>query len=563
MGRSGPIRPHCLGGAVPVSGGRKPEVNPKQKGKHMAANSCRSCPSCLPESKSIEFFGTSFGSGVSACAQFGNVLGKPGLAEDAVDTLMEKFAASCGKFGAACPPPNKDGTPVSYPRAAVAVPDSSVHLDASGGLKEQITQDERDAMTSCMACAHFVPAKVVEDELGWPFALCAVTGRLLLNNRYRVEPKYCPRPEPGKNRVDTDGIDLLSIYADVFSFATIGVKAKAVFDPNAAASDPREYVSDDELTDADRSFGIRAWRRVVHPKNPEKSVLLPIFDPASFDEIERAKIPQMGDGSGVEFYVDWHNLLYRIGAVIMGMDKTPALIGGAGTGKTEAFQYVAWMCQMPFERISIRKTSEVDDLAGKWIFEDNTTKWIDGRFTKGWRTRSVTVVDEWNAGPDEVEQFLRPCFDNSRQLVLDSGKGGRVDRHPYAFVGLTMNPSWDVKYTGLTELSAAALNRVSTIAVDLPDEDTERAILTKFCSGNDIPLLKSDLDRVMAIAKELRQLADPMVGELPISWGIRPQLAVMAALPYFDLMECYKLACIDSLDPMSADKVIAIVKGYE
>lgn len=530
----------------------------------MAAKSCRDCPALLDESETLKFFGVSFGTGVSSCAHFGHVLGKPGLADDGVDKIQEAFAGPCAKFGEARPVGSKDGTAVSFPRSLVCKPDVSVHLTASGGPKPPITEDQRNAVSSCMSCANFVPPRVVEDELGWPFGLCAAQGRLIITNRLKTEPKFCPRPELGANRRDTDGVDLLDIYADVFSLATIGMKASApVFDPTAAASDPREYVTDDPLTDADKAFGIRAWRRVFHPKDSNKSVLLPIFDPMSFDEVERAKIPQMGDGSGVEFYVDWSGLLYKLGAVIMGMDKTPALIGGAGTGKTEAFQYLAWMCQLPFERISITRSSEVDDLAGKWIFEDNATKWINGRHTLAWSKRCVEVIDEWNAGPDEVEQFFRPCFDNVKQLVLDGGKGGRVPRHPYSMVGLTMNPSWDIKYTGLTELSAAALNRVSTIAVDLPDENTERAIITKFCNGNDIALSKYDLDRVIAIAKELRQMADPQQGELPIAWGIRPQLAVVAALPYFDLMEAYKLACIDALDPMSADKVIAIVKGYE
>lgn len=535
----------------------------------MTPKSCLDCPSRLDPTQTVRFFGVSFGDDVSTCAQYGHVLGKPGLGPDATERLYNAFGAGadgkgCSKHGEQPPPFTKDGTPVKAPRALVVRPDADIHFRADGSPRPAATDEERASIPSCLGCANFVPAPIVQAELGWNMGLCALQGRLITNNRVMVEKSNCTLPIAGTPRKDTDGLELIKVYKDVFSFATIGMtKAQAVFDPTAAAEDPRSYVSDDELTDADKAYGIRAWRKVVHPRNPTKSVLLPIFDELSFDEVERAKIPQMGDGSGVENYVDWAHLLYKMGATIMGMDKNPVLIGSAGTGKTEALQFLAWQCQMPFERISMTRTSEVDDLIGKWIFEDGATKWINGRFTKGWSSRSVVVIDEYNAAPDEVEQALRPCFDNVKQLVLDGGKGGRVARHPYSFIGLTMNPSWDVKYTGLNEISAAGLNRLSLVAVDLPNEETERAIIAKFCSANDIKITAKELDKVMAIAKELRVQCDPQTGVLPIAWGIRPQLAVVAALPYFELMEAYKLAAIDALDPIAANIVIALVKGYE
>jgi hypothetical protein len=132
-------------------------------------------------------------------------------------------------------------------------------------------------------------------------------------------------------------------------------------------------------------------------------------------------------------------------------------------------------------------------------------------------------------------------------LVLDAAKGEVIKRHALRTLVLAMNPSWDFRYIGAQEISDADGNRLLNKFVTMPPEEIERAILLKYCKdvdGFDLPT--ATLDKIMAIAKDIRNMTD--TGQLAVSWGLRPQLAVSSLTEDFDLEECYRLAITDRLD---------------
>lgn len=519
---------------------------------------CSSCPSRLAPDSVRGFFGKDFGPNVDVCATFGHVLGRPGLDASAVQKVQIAFGKECEKHGEPCP----DGRP-EYPEARVTgpAPDVFVEINTDGVVpRDPPTAEEQAKVTSCRGCENFIPENVVREELGWYLPLCAATGRLLLPKRLMAEPRSCGQARPGENRDTTEGMALRPEYDDAFSFGNVNVGPAIYTEMDVV--DPTEYPTDREVMPDEAADGIRAWRRITSPDGSGRYVDLPIFRIEHFDAGEQSKIPRTGDDEHPEWYVDHAGLVYTIGVETMELDETPVLIGMAGTGKTELYRHLAWLMCLPFDRISINRSSEVDDLAGKWLFENGETRWQDGRVSSCWVKPGVLLVDEPNTGGDEVWQFFRPMTDNAKQLVLDQARGERRERNNWRFLGLAMNPAWDIKNIGANEISDADGNRLSAIAVGLPPADIERKILVQRCLGDDYEVPVETLDKIMAIAADIRSLTDPLDGTLNVSWGIRPQIAVARKTKWYDLVTCYKRALTDRLDPSAAETIIRIVEGY-
>jgi MoxR-like ATPase len=507
-----------------------------------AARSCVDCPGCMTSDKVMQVYASSFGADTDICGTFGHVLSNPNQASSVNLKIKRKMANGCEKYGV-------NTSPMAVPTALVAIPDSSA-IPTSGSL------------ATCTACKNYVAPSTVQREFGWNAGLCAATGRLLMPSRLTQEPKTCGKAAFGENRSSTNGL-VVSPMLDPEFLIDVDEIATAIVAEDFI--EPLEYVTDRKVTDADRAEGILSWRKIMHPKygDLKPAIWLPIMDPESYTEAERAMIPQTDDPEHPELYVDHQGLVYKVLVAMLGMDKAPVLNGEAGTGKTECFRHLAWMTQMPFVRISLNKNSEVDDLIGKWLFEDGQTVWHNGRLATAWGKPYVICLDEWNTPPDAVMQFLRPLTDNSKQLVVDAGKGARINRHDFCLLGMAQNPSWDLKNIGTNQLSDADESRCAWIAVDMPSEEIERSIIVRHCLADGYEIEAKTLDAIMEIAKDIRQLTDPRKPSLSFSWGIRPQLSVASATKYLSLMEAYKIAIIDRLDPAQADTITNFVTVFE
>ncbi len=522
---------------------------------------CSTCPSRLQADEVQVFFGKNFGPEVDVCAQYGHVLGRPGLDSSQTHSIMVAFGDNCVSQGK----PRPIGKP-EFPEARVTAPNPDVFVTPGGPMATLIprtppTEAEQAAVASCRGCENYIPAEVVRDELGWHLPLCAATGRLLLPKREVHEPKRCGQARPcgsaEKVRTTTDGMALRAEYDNAFKFGNVTV-GPSVFSKHTFI-EPTEYPTDREVTAAEALDGIRAWRRVWNAKG-SRSVDLPIFRIDFFSDTEQQKIPRTGQDERPEDYVDHAGLLYTVGFLQMELDRTPCLIGSAGTGKTEFFRYMAWSMCLPFDRISITRSSEVDDLAGKYLIQGGDTVAHYGRVPQNWRRPGVMVLDEPNVGPDEVWQFIRPMTDNSKQLVLDQLEGERIERDTWRFFGLAMNPPWDIKNIGANEISDADGNRLACIGVGLPTETVEREIILQACLAVDYELPAQLLDQIMSIAGDLRAMVDNET--LGASWGIRPNVAVAQYTKGFDLPEAYGFALANRLDPSQSEEILRVVEGY-
>lgn len=491
-----------------------------------------------------------FGRGVGApmCARFGITLGPMSATSDQMYSAGEAIARNCASFGE----PKPDNPDWNKVRVRISLPNMEAVRDNP--------RSQQNVVRSCNTCANFVREDAVARNLGYSTGMCAVKGELILSNRYSFTARNCEERTVALNglRTDVSGLTMLPEY-------TIGQPLST--DPTMYHNqkmqdfvDPTEYETDREVTADQAASGIRAWRKIEDPSTGNHT-FLPIYRADYFSDEERAKIPQTGDDEHPEDYIDHGFYTYKIAVLWTELDETPGVWGQAGTGKTEMFRYLAWLMQLPFERVSITGSTELDDLAGKMHYSpEKGTYWADGRLVKAWSKPSVLCVDEPNTGPADVWQFLRPMTDNSKQLVLDQNNGERRPRHDDCYLGLAMNPAWDVKNAGTHVVADADVNRLMHISVPMPPDALEREIIRKRCSHDEYELPAQTLETIMRIAADIRALcADDAV---PITWAVRPQLKVARASRWFDLKTCYRMAVADFLEPESADQVLAVVDSH-
>lgn len=497
-------------------------------------NSCKDCPAFLAPHEVPNKFGRSFGSAM--CARYGTVLSRPGVPDSQNTKVQEAIGSKCNKWGDADLPPEPGR------KHYVMLPDPTTVGRTADPTKQS-------ACTSCAMCVNFVPESKVVEELGWTGGLCAARGMLLMSTKYNQIARNCTLREFGTVRTTIGGMQFLPEYEESFNSGAISPTA-AYFKAKAAGFvEPSEYPTDKEVSIEDETAGIRAWRKYDDPEGSGNSVYFPVYDPNFFDDDERALIPKTGSDEHPELYIDHFGGMYGLGVAWMELDETPVFWGVAGVGKTELLRHASWIMQLPFRRISVVGSTEIDDVAGKMMFDPAKGTWFKyGRVPEAWGKPGVICLDEPNVAEDPaVWHFFRPLTDNSKQLVLDMNEGEIIDRNQDCYLGMAMNPAWDVKNVGALEIADADANRLFHTFIEMPPPELEREIIKArvHLDGWEIP--DDKLDMVMAIAADIRGMIDE--DALQISWAIRPQIKVARALRWFKPPTAYKRAVGDYLAP--------------
>ncbi len=500
-----------------------------------ATKSCFDCVNFIPS----EVVPSSFGKGINAgiCGAKMEIVQ---LASKDIATnrrLARTKAAGCKIYNVPTASPQREQVSLGFPK--VHVPSSSL--------------DKSQRPKSCRACKHFIHEDEVLTETTIAAPGCAARGKALLPDKLTTIAAKCNQSEMQSWHQTTpllgDSIQLLPELQQAFQLTEA-----------EAHGDPLTHESDQEVTAEDASRGILAWREVFDDSN-NRSVMLPIFDPHHFDEAERSLIPRPGDDERPELYLDHGGFVYTLAIMWLKLEQTPALWGQPGTGKTELLRHMAFLMQVPFWRINITDSTEIDELIGKMKFVNQETVFQYGTLPNRWDKIGVLCIDEPNVGPPDVWQVLRPLTDNSKQLVITQNDGERIKRHEFCFLGLAMNPAWHPLNVGTRELGAADVSRILHLTLELPSKDLEKKIISERVASHGHKLEKTDLDRIMAIADDIRRMSAD--GEIPITWGIREQIKVALMWNFFEPEKVYELAIADFLDPEQRNVLISgAVSGH-
>ena len=437
-------------------------------------------------------------------------------------------------------------------------------------------------LSTCRTCSQFVTAADVVDRVGWTgVGMCLAKGELIRVELAAATAAQCVSPLKS-SRVDAaalahgqktehaslDNFEFDMMYGLKKSVLSQGEAVQDLDKVDQSSVDPREYETDLPVEKEFLDAGIRAWRRIPNPQRPEQFVHLaiynhrPISEGGFLSDEELSKVPQAGQKEHVELYQDYSDSLYRVAVAWLELGETPIAWGEPGVGKTELFRWIAWLMQLPFERMSITATTEVDDLMGNKEFSpEKGTYYRYGRLPLAWKKPCIIVLDEPNVGPDEVWHALRPLTDNSSQLVLEQAREGgeRLDRHDDCYLGFAANPAWDVRNAGANSIADADSSRLMHVFIELPDKGTEMKIIQNAVEVDGWQLDPNTLDQIMVVAEDLRELSKS--GALPISWGIRHQIKFARGLKYFTPVDAMRMAAADFLDPVYRDQMLDIVRA--
>lgn len=532
----------------------------------MTEKNCKDCMFYVPRSETIGLLDTYLEAAV--CKKKGYVFSllRPlGTVKSEEEYLQKTFAEKCTLYAV-----NSDSkvsrfvTPVAIAIGTRPEPIDQIIKAAA------ISRPSRPAPGSCKACKFLMPTAEMLRQTGIRSDYCQARGILVTPGKEISTAKNCAEAFPNDGRPPLDSkFERNQIYAfldaDYAKKATFtvteGPKKSALVKVERLIIEPSIYPSDAPVSEGDAKAGIRAWRKVTYSRDASKFTFLPIFETDIFGVDEQKLIPKTGDELHPELYFDHFDGAYSIAVGWIELDEIPILWGPAGSGKSNAYAYLAWMMNLPFYRFSITGQTDVDDLAGKPGFNPEVgTFFQQGRFVKAWQSKCIALVDEPNTGPPEVWQFFRPLFDASKTLVIDQDAGAVVERNAYSYVGLAANPAWDVLNFGANIIGDADASRLYHINVPTPSEKIEREIISEYIRVDGWELTSTQMHGLIKIAKEIRSLSES--GTIATSWGLRHQVKVARLMRWFTPSVAYRRAVTDYLEPRSQEVILQVVKSY-
>lgn len=243
------------------------------------------------------------------------------------------------------------------------------------------------------------------------------------------------------------------------------------------------------------------------------TVKYPVFDPNDFPVRLRGLIPPEDF-----FFVDHSNLLFGIIRDLVQGD-TPILWGEPGTGKSVAFEKVASMMRVPFQRFHLNEFSDPEIFTGHHELVPGQTKYVVGSWIEMLGVPSLPVCEEWNAASEGVRFVTRPIIDGHARVTIEANQGETYMRHEWCMIGATGNPDWSARNTGVVPLAEADSDRLSHHVVSWPTPNIEFEICWKMVRDQKLPVTAKQVANAIHVWNHMRQRID--AGQITVGGSTR------------------------------------------
>jgi len=501
---------------------------------------CLTCPSLLNKDEASEFFNITAAGPM--CARYGWMLGAN---DDVAEAAASKYGASCSMHGLPAPTTEIKGNnfgSLFTPRPDLLAVTPKTELD------------------SCATCVNFDQSNHA----------CAARGTFIFPERIAKENVDClwaasdgtamgftamTHAKVGETLPHLTGT-MVSITTKATQPAPDPAPASPPKAKRRSTKWPRDYDTDAPVQE-ELEHMIRAYRRVDTRKG---AVYLPIFRTEFFgDRADLIPDPAKSGSTDPSLYVDHAKLLHDFAVKTYTLDQNLVLVGEPGTGKSDGVVYLAWMLNMPFERLPYTESSEPDQFLGSYQYDPaQGTYFKPGLLPIAWEKEGVLLSDEINLPPEAISQTYRSMNDSSRVLVVYDRKFKRND---YCFHIGAMNPAHDFRNIGAKPLASADSSRMVFMKMPNPSPDMIRKILTSTVESLDQEVPDPFMiSTIIKIGEDLRQASRD--GKLPDFWTLRQEVKVARMVPYYGLTGAYAAAYLDYCDQNTKELCEEFIRSH-
>lgn len=217
--------------------------------------------------------------------------------------------------------------------------------------------------------------------------------------------------------------------------------------------------------------------------------------------------------------------------------RLPVMVKGpTGCGKSRFIEYMAWKLEKPLITVACNEDMTAADLVGRFLLDENGTRWQDGPLTVAARIGAICYLDEVVEARQDTTVVIHPLTDHRRVLPLDK-KGELLEAHANFQLVISYNPGYQ---SLMKDLKQSTKQRFSALDFDYPAEDLEAKIISHE-GGVDAGLAA----KLVNIAHRARNLKGHGIDE-----GISTRLMVYAAMLIgqgVDPVEAAKMAMVRPL----------------
>ena len=214
--------------------------------------------------------------------------------------------------------------------------------------------------------------------------------------------------------------------------------------------------------------------------------------------------------------------------------RLPVMVKGpTGCGKSRFIEYMAYKLQKPLITVACNEDMTAADLVGRFLLDENGTRWQDGPLTVAARIGAICYLDEVVEARQDTTVVIHPLTDHRRVLPLDK-TGELVEAHPDFQLVISYNPGYQ---SLMKDLKQSTKQRFTALDFDYPEKVSEAKIIERE-GGVDL----ATAAKLVEIAHSARNLKGHGLDE-----GISTRLLVYAA----HLIS-------DGIDPIEACKMAMV-----
>lgn len=156
-------------------------------------------------------------------------------------------------------------------------------------------------------------------------------------------------------------------------------------------------------------------------------------------------------------------------------NRLPILLKGpTGCGKTRFLEYMSHrLGPLPLITVACHEDLTATDLVGRYLLEDDETRWLDGPLTRAVKAGAICYLDEIVEARKDTTVLIHPLSDHRRILPIER-LGQVIAAHENFQLVISYNPGYQ---TVLKDLKPSTRQRFVAIEFDYPSDEIERNIV--------------------------------------------------------------------------------------